>query len=71
MDSIDTLSHRVKGRLRTSASANPIGSSTEGAPHSNAQRVTKGEPLLHFWGKPPIDTFRSYDYYRLPSISFV
>ena len=37
----------------------------------NGQRATEGEPVLHIWGKRPLDTFLSYDYDRLPSIPFV
>jgi hypothetical protein len=39
----------------------------------NAHRLTKEEHRFSISeGKPPpLDTFRSYDYYRLPSIPFV
>jgi hypothetical protein len=43
-------------------------------PSMSANWVTasnEGATLFYFWPKPPLDTFMTYVYYRLPSIPFV
>ena len=63
------LNHTAPSRSAVHAPAIRAGKTAEYVGQLGVLRVREG--VLHHSGKPPLDTFRPYDYYRLPSISFV